>query len=172
MKFRAGRTDYFHRLRKEFLFGFLVLTGVVLFVHLKNDDISNPTSILITAGVISVSGIGLGLAAHMKARMYFYEVELTEQNIILWGDSMNRPLIIELPLRETNILLKSKGNRVNAEYFIKFKHGSRTYDINRLFTWHYATLLELFYSFKQAKNEKVIWDEKYVLELMKKKIKR
>lgn len=101
MKFKAERIDYFKRLRREFLFGFFILTGIIIYVHLKNGDIYNSTNILVTAGMISVVGSGLGVSAHLTAKRYFHEVELTDQDIILRGDSMNKLISVEFPLRDT-----------------------------------------------------------------------
>lgn len=165
MKFQAEQKDYLQRLKKEFLFGFLSLTAIILFAHFKASS-----SIEITASMIGVTGLGLALTAHLTAKTYFCEVEIKKNSLILRGDSANRPLTIELPISETNIYPKSKGKgKGNVEYFIRFKHNNKTYDINRLFNWEYSILLELFHEFKNQKNEKLIWDEKYLLEFMEKK---
>ena len=167
MKFQAEQINYLQRLKKEFLFGFLILTSIILYVHFKNSS-----TIEIAAAFIGVTGLGLALTAHFTAKTYFYEVEINENSLTLRGDSVDKPLTIELPISETNIYPKSKGKgRGNVEYFIRFKHNNKTYDINRLFNWNYSTLLELFHEFKKQKNEKIIWDEKYLLEFMEKKAK-
>ena len=167
MKFQAQQINYLQRLKKEFLFGFLILTSIVLYIHFKNSS-----TIEITAAFIGVTGLGLTLTAHFTAKTYFSEVEVNENVLTLRGDSANKPLTIELPISETDIYPKSKGKgRGNVEYFIRFKHNNKTYDINRLFNWNYSTLLELFHEFKKQKNEKIIWDEKYLLEFIEKKSK-
>ena len=170
MKFQTEQIMYLNRLKKEFLFGFLFVTGIIIFVHLENGDIYEPTKIIVAAVMILVTGIGLAFAAHLTGRRYIYEVKLMDETIILRGDTMNKALTVKLPISDTEIFVKSKGRgRGNVEYFIRFKHKSKTFDINRLFNWNYTTLLELFHKFKEQKKEKIIWDEKYLLEFMEKK---
>lgn len=165
MKFKAEQIDYIKRLKKEFLAGFLILTTIIIYVHFKNSS-----TVEITAALIGITGLGLSLAAHLTAKTYFYEVEIKDGILTIRGDSMNKPLTIQLPISETSIFPKSKG-KGNVEYFIRFKQSNKTYDINRLFNWNYKVLIELFHSFKEAKNEKIIWDEKYLLEFMDRKSK-
>ena len=165
MKFQTEQINYLQRLKKEFLFGFLILTAMILLAHFKASS-----TVETTATLIGLTGLGLALTAHLTAKTYFYEVEINKNSLTLRGDSANRSLTIELPISETNIYPKSKGKgRGNVEYFIRFKHNNKTYDINRLLNWNYAILLELFHEFKKQKNEKIIWDEKYLLEFMEKK---
>jgi hypothetical protein len=165
MKFSAEKINYQSRLKKEFLIGFLILAVLILSTHFRN-----PVSIVITFSGVLLAAIGFGVTAHFKARRYFYEVELTDKTIILKGDLMNRHFAIELPIAETNILVKTKSKgRGNAVFFIRFKLHSGNFDINRLDNWNYTTLLKLFYAFKEAKQEKIIWDEKYHLEHMEKR---
>lgn len=167
MKFQTEQISYLQRLKKEFLFGFLILTSMILYVHFKTSS-----TFEITLPFIGAVGIGLALAAHANAKTYFHEVEIKNNRLTLRGDSANKPLTIQLPISETNIFPKSKGKgEGNVEYYIRFKHNNKTYHINRLFNWNYLTLIELFHEFKKQKNEKIIWDEKYVLEFMEKKAK-
>ena len=75
-------------------------------------------------------------------------------------------------LKEEIKKLKNKDNDViKNTLWCNCNHNNKTYDINRLFNWNYTTLLELFHEFKKQKNEKIIWDEKYLLEFMEKKSK-
>lgn len=165
MKFQTEQINYLARLKKKFLFGFLIYAAIILYVHFKNSS-----TIEVTGLMIGIAGFGLALVAHLIAKKYFYEVELIDGKVILRGDSMNKLITVKLPIPETNIFVKSKGKgRGNVEYFVRFKHISGTFDINKLFNWNYETLLELFHAFKETKNEKIIWDEKYLLEFMEKK---
>ena len=82
---------------------------------------------------------------------------------------MAKPIEIRLPISETSIHGKSQGSMYKQEYFIRFIHDNKSYDINRLSNWKYSDLLDLFNAFKEAKGEQIIWDEKYILDLMEKK---
>lgn len=118
-------------------------------------------------------GISLILIAHLKTKTYFHEVRLKDNRLILIGDNTNRPLEVDLPVSETVIQIKSKGGgRGSVNYYLRFINQGKKYEINRLFNWDYGDLISLFHEFKRQKNEKVIWDEKYLLEHMEKKIKR
>lgn len=173
MKFNTKKLAYLSRFKNEFLLEYLLFLGVVFLFYLWQTEPFNLKAALQMLGVVLAIGIGLGLYAHWITKQYFHEVELTDNHVILRGDSQNKPLTIELPISETDIFIESKGKgRGNVEYFIRFQHGSKTYDINRLFNWNYSKLLELFHAFKNLKNEKIIWDEKYLLEFMEKKSKK
>ncbi len=167
MIFKVEHVNYQSRLRVAFLLRFILLTVIVISIHFQSSS-----TVELTVSIIVFSGVGLALAAHLKARKYFYQVELIGKTLILKGDLNNTPLTIELPIDSTEIRIISKGNgHGNVDYFIRFKHGKKTYDVNRLFNWNYSTLLDLFHRFKEDKGEKIIWDEKYLLDFMEMKSK-
>ena len=141
---------------------------MMLYVHFETSS-----SLMKTGSLIGLLGLGLAITAHANAKSYFYEVEIREGFLFLRGQSVNKPITVKLPISRTEIYLKSKGRgRSNNEYYIRFKHGKKSYDVNRLFNWNYLTLVDLFHEFKKQKGEKIIWDEKYLIEFMEKKSKR
>lgn len=165
MKFKTEKINYQERFKKNFLFAFLFYFSIVLYSLLQSH-----LTIEFSISVILLIGIGLVLSIHLKSRKYFYEVEITEKSVFLKGDYINKPLLIDLPITKTDIIIKSSGRPV--QYFIRFRNESKNYDINQFYNWNHDTLIQLFHSFKEAKKEKIIWDEKYLLEFMEKKAKQ
>ncbi|MGL1889095.1 MAG: hypothetical protein OCD76_21460 [Reichenbachiella sp.] len=166
MKFFAPSLTYQERLKKEFLFGFFLLTGIILYSTYNSE-----ASFEIIGLVIILTGLTLFLTIHLKAAIFYNQIEISESDLILKGFDVNKPLEVRLPIADTNIVLKVQASRSgNHQYYLWFEHNNKKYIINRLFNWNYAELLELFYAFKNAKSEKVIYDEKYILERIQKKI--
>lgn len=75
-----------------------------------------------------------------------------------------------LNIKDCVIRIRSYAiTRWNIEYYLEIKSKNKSYYINRKFNLDYNEVLEIFELFKNNKNEKIIYDEKYLLDLIRKK---
>lgn len=78
---------------------------------------------------------------------------------------------ITLNINECNIYIRSYPlNRWNIEYYIEIKFKEKSFLINHKLNLDYKYVIEIFETFKNNKNEKIIFDEKYFLDIIRKKI--
>ncbi|MBI3221334.1 MAG: hypothetical protein HYZ44_17620 [Bacteroidetes bacterium] len=118
--------------------------------------------------------IGFGLVymavALFNARTFISEVKITGDKMIVTGHTFDTRWDKEIDIKTSDIKIKSKGHgRGNVEYYLRIISDDKTVDINRSFTWDYSSLLTIFHEFKRIKGEKIIFDEKYFLDIMEKK---
>lgn len=156
---------FWARVRKEFLAGFLVVTAIVLFSYFKEKN---------EFGLVGLMILGFGviymIAALLNARTYVNEVKITGDKLIVTGHHFDSRWDEEIDIRTSNIKIKTKGRgRGNVEYYLTIVSRDKTVDINRSFNWDYSSLLTIFHEFKRIKEEKIIFDEKYFLDIMEKK---
>jgi hypothetical protein len=155
------------RVRKEFLAGFLVVTVILLYAYFKGKNDFRLVGLMI---------LGLGVVymimAVFKAKTFVTEVKIADDKIIVTGHDFDRRWDKELNIKNSDIKIKSKGRgRGNVEYYLTIISPDSKLDINRSFTWDYFSLLTIFHEFKRIKGEKIIFDEKYFLDIMEKKAK-
>jgi len=168
MKINARRINYFGRLKKESLWGFLVIIAIILYVYIRSNE-WNTTILLISSAIVMI-GIFSGIAIHFAVRKYYYEIEIRDGEIVMKGDDINSPIEIKFPIEQTKISIKSQGKgRGNIEYYLRFTHEDKVVDVNRICNWDYSDLINLVHEFKNVKNERVTWTEKSILDYMDKK---
>jgi hypothetical protein len=156
---------FWTRVRKEFLAGFLIVTTIVLYNYFKEKN---------DFGIFGLIILGFGVVylilALFKARTFVNEVKITGDKIIVTGYNFDSRWDKEIDIKTSDIKIKSKGRgRGNVEYYLQIISSDKAVDINRSFTWDYPPLLTIFYEFKQIKGDKIIFDEKYFLDIMEKK---
>lgn len=164
MNNKAEKLGYFERLKKETLNPFLIVLPIIFILY-----VDRRLSVLAFLSITALTGFIMILIAHLRTKTYFHEVTIENNTLILKGDNLNKPMIIELPVSETTIQIKPKKR---SEFCLYFSYQGQKHTINRLFNWNYSELIDLFYEFKRQKGEKIIWDEKYLIEHMEKKINR
>lgn len=168
MKYKVEKLGYFERLKKQTLYPFLILLPIIFIIY-----IDQRLTVEAEFSIVAVTLFFLILISHLKAKSCFHEVTIDNDRLILQGDNLNKLLIVELPVSETTIQIKSKGGGAGSiDYYLCFTYQGQKHQINRLFNWNYADLIDLIYDFKREKGEKIIWDEKYLIEHMEKKIGR
>lgn len=156
---------FWTRVRKEFLAGFLIVTAIVLYTYFKEKN---------DFGIFGLMILGFGvvymIVALFKARSFVNEVTITEDKIIVTGHNFDSRWDKEIDIKTSDIKIKSEGRgRGNVEYYLRIISSDKTVDINRSFTWDYSSILTIFHEFKRVKGEKIIFDEKYFLDIMEKK---
>jgi hypothetical protein len=156
---------FWTRVRKEFLAGFLIMTAIMLYIYFKNKK---------GLGLIGLMIFGFGviymIISLIKAKTFVNEVKITQDKIVVTGYDFDSRWDSEIDIKTSDIKIKSKGRgRGNVDYYFTIASGNKTVDINRSFNWDYPALLTIFREFKRIKGEKIIFDEKYYLDIMEKK---
>lgn len=107
-----------------------------------------------------------------KAWHLVYEVHFTETTIRIVGSTRNNRWEKEFDVKTSTIEIRSKSkSRGDIRYYLRIKSGNKSQDINRTFNWDYPALLAIFHEFKRIKEEKIIYDESYYLDIMERKSK-
>jgi hypothetical protein len=156
---------FWTRVRKEFLAGFLIITLIVLYTYFKEKN---------DFGLFGLMILGFGVVymvmAIFKARIFVNEVKITADKLIVTGHNFDSRWDKEIDIKTSDIKIKSEGRgRGKVDYYLRIISPDNSVDINRSFTWDYSSLLTIFHEFKRIKGEKVIFDEKYFLDIMEKK---
>lgn len=90
--------------------------------------------------------------------------------MIITGYRFNTHWRKEFNIPASSIQIKSQGKgRGNVEYYFRVSSQNHSIKINYDFNWDYPSLLGMFHEFKRIKGEKIIFDEKYFLDIMEKK---
>ena len=156
--------DFWTRVRKELLVGLLIMTVIFIYSYFKNGNDFKFSGLILVFGLIYV------IVASFRARTFDNEVKITEDKIVVTVYSFNSPVDKEFDIKTSDIKIKSKGQgRGNVEYYLRVSSSDKAVDINRSFNWDYSSLLTIFNEFKRIKGEKIIFDEKYFLDIMEKK---
>jgi hypothetical protein len=156
---------FWTRVRKEFLAGFLIVTAIILYTYIKEKNDFGLFGLMVLS-----FGLVYMIVALFKARTFVNEVRITDDKIIVTGHTFDTRWDKEINIKTSDIKIKSKGHgRGNVEYYLRIISDDKMVDINRSFTWDYSSLLTIFHEFKRIKGEKIIFDEKYFLDIMEKK---
>ena len=156
---------FWTRVRKEFLVGFLIVTAIVLYTYFKEKN---------DFGIFRLMILGFGvvymLVALFKARTFVNEVKIAKDKIIVTGHNFDSRWDKEIDIKTSDIKIKSEGHgRGNVEYYLRIISSDKTVDINLSFTCDYSCLFKIFHEFKRIKGEKIVFDERYFLDIMEKK---
>lgn len=164
---KTQNKSFWLRIRREFLGGFLVVSIIMLYVYATGKGDFPIGWIILATGVVYMA------IALLKARDFIDEISITDSKLIVRGDTFNTRWEKEIDIRTSDIKIKSTGRgRGRVDYYVRIVSTAGTVDINRSFNWDYASLLTLFNEFKRIKGEKIIFDEKYFLDIMEKKARR
>jgi len=164
--FKTGYLSYQARLRTKFLGLFLFVVAIILYNYFTKGQSDFGLYFL----MILVFSIVYSLIQFYNSRQFINEVKFLDDKMIITGYNFNSRWEAELKLADSKIEIKSKGQgRSNVEYFLRIKSKERTFDINKSFNWDYFSLLDIFHEFKRVKGEKIIFDEKYFLDILGKK---
>ncbi len=166
MIFKTRKLNFFNRFKRTILYEMLIYTPIIIFSHYMVFPASEePLHLEILFSTMLILILFIILKHYAVIKQNFYQVEITGKDIVLFGDIWNKSILINLSIAETDISIKSKHHG----YYIRLTNKSKEHDINKMFNWNYEVLIKLFQTFKEVKKEKIIWDEKYLLEYMKKK---
>lgn len=111
----------------------------------------------------------LYLRLWLKVGTYYHEVEIEAEYITFRGQEKNKAISSKFNINQVNILLHPESSK-NGVYnvYLEFRAGKNSFKFNQFKNWDYGQLHSLFIDFKKAKSEKIIWDEKYILQELEK----
>jgi hypothetical protein len=164
--FKTDYLSYGTRIRKQFLIPFLIFCCAYFFIYIYigQGDLKSTLLLLLMLGPV------YGLLELYNSRQSITEVEFINDLLIITGFNFNSQWKSEVKIADSKIEIKSKGRgRGNVDYYLRVISKDKHIDINRAFNWDYFTLLNIFHEFKKLKGEKIIFDEKYFLDIMEKK---
>jgi hypothetical protein len=101
-----------------------------------------------------------------------FKIEFNEDSIIFYGETFNAKWEESIVLKNTKIHLKGKPSRnvCSREYYLEFISKENKYILNYLNSYSDEGILSIFNYFKEKKGEKIIYDEKYLIERVQNKI--
>jgi len=166
MKFNTKHIDFKTRALKTVLKLALMIIVFLVFSLFKDQD----------AWVVSLSILGVWFSMYFVYYFLSHEgtvvtdVEFLEQQMIITGYRFNTRWQKEFNISASSIQIKSQGKgRGNVEYYLRVSSLNQAIKINYDLNWDYPSIVGMYYEFKRIKGEKIIFDEKYFLDIMEKK---
>lgn len=144
------------------------ITIFILFIILaSNYYLLYNKTLLIIGTVLIISGL-MFLQNWIKIGTYYHEVDFDDNYIIFRGQKFNHSVNSKFNIKQVNIYLRPENSK-NGLYniYLEFEAGKNKFRFNQLRNWDYEHLYALFIDFKEAKGEKIILDENYLLEKLK-----
>jgi len=105
----------------------------------------------------------------VTASKYIYEVRMNNDKVTLFGEYYNHKWCKVFEIKDLSVKIVERKYRTDSRFLIVFRSKKTKHTINRSQTWNNFTLFELFRTFKELKQEEIIWDEKYTLQALEKK---
>lgn len=107
-----------------------------------------------------------------NSKKYIYEIRIEDTVLKIFGTHYNSEWTDSLSVEDVRIeLIQRKYRNGTSRFLIVFQSNKEKHTINRLENWNNYALYELYTTFKNAKQENIIWDEKYVLDELERKAK-
>ena len=143
------------------LFGIVVVTLILL---------SKPKFHWITFIIYIIGFVVWAIFLIFSTKRFVSEIEFNHQTISISGYDFNTIWRETYNLEDVNIKIRSVARgKGRYEYVLRFSTPKTNYIINDLFNWNYFELIKIFTEFKNSKNEKIILDEKFMIDNMEKK---
>ncbi|MCF6142507.1 hypothetical protein L1S34_14520 [Flavobacterium sp. K77] len=170
MIFYAEKMDFKNRIKKDIvikIITFLFFFSIILFSN-KNNRFEI-IEILFTLFFIAI----IVITTLQESIDYIYEIRINNQNIKIFGEKFNQKWEETIDLQKVNIKIIERRSKTGSivGYLIELKTKEKKYRINRLFNWNNFTLYEIFKTFKTVKKEKIIIDEKSLIDGIEKRAK-
>ncbi len=102
---------------------------------------------------------------------YIYEIQIDANKVRILGERYNEKWIEETEIQNLDISINVKHTKTGDHYYLVIKSNDKTFVVNKLFNWNYFILYKLYEEFKEAKSEKIMKDEKFLLNGIEKKAK-
>ena len=110
-----------------------------------------------------------------ESKTNIHIITFDEEKIILEGETFNKKWEKTINIKETQIILKNIASRngiCGVVFYIKLHHSKIFYTLNKFETYSDDKIIEIFNEFKRLKEEKIIIDEKIILNRIQEKIKK
>ena len=167
--FETDRIPFKIRCRKDIrakIFTFLFFASIPIF-SFENNAISILFSILFILFFLFV----ILYETYYESREFVYKIEFENEKINIFGCNYDKDWVESFEIKKVNIKIKkhiAKFGRIIG-YSIEFKNGKKKITLNKLHNWNNFTLYQIFNEFKKLKDEKIIIDEKSLIDGIKKK---
>lgn len=106
-----------------------------------------------------------------ESKVFVYKIEFDNEKLNIFGSNFNNDWIETFDIKTVNIQIKvsvSKTGYVKG-YTLVFKNTKKKIVVNKLHNWNNFALYMIFIEFKKSKGEKIITDEKSLIDGIKKK---
>ncbi|WP_337967009.1 hypothetical protein [uncultured Flavobacterium sp.] len=106
-----------------------------------------------------------------ESKVFVYKIEFENEKINIFGSNFDDDWIEIFEIKKVNIQTKvdvSKTGYIKG-YSLVFKNTKKKITLNKLYHWNNFTLYQIFIEFKKRKEEKIIIDEKSLIDGIKKK---
>jgi len=162
-EFKGNFLTFKNRLLSKFLlmFGVALLVFLIFLVKISHINI---LSILFFLLIISPI-----LPILFNCVIWIDSATIENAKVTFGGYKFDQKFTKEFNIEDVSVKIKSTGSKWNRDYYLEFHTPNDTFSVNRLQSWDYKILVKLFREFKNSKNEKVIFDDEYWLDVMEKK---
>lgn len=149
----------------------LISIGIVVSVFILVFSTDKNTHILFTIAIVYF--IAVLLVSIYRSINYIYEVQIEANKIRFIGERYNQKWVEVIEIQNLDIFIEEEHTRSRRNYFLVFEsNDNRKFIVNRKFNWSYFMLYKLYKEFKKAKSERIIWDEKFLLDGIEKNAKK
>ena len=168
--FNVEKLDFKNRITKDIILkiiAFFFFFSIILF-SIKDNKFG------IIQTIFAVFFLTIIVIITLKESIdYIYEVRIDSKNIKIYGYKLNQKWEKTLDLRKVNIQIIERRSKTGSivGYLIDLKTKEKKFRINKLFNWNNFRLYELFNTFKSIKEEKIIIDEKSLIDGIEKRAK-
>jgi hypothetical protein len=166
MNEKVFKTDFISfrdRIKTDLIVGVLIISGISIYWILNATEMNFVESIFLLFFIIV--GLLFIIENYINSLNFICEIKINKEKITLIGYEFNREWEKEIDIKKTEIEIKSKAtSRSNIEYLLRLSCEKKVYDINKLYNWDYFTIIELYKEFKNIKEQKIILDEKFILD--------
>ncbi len=167
MTFRAEKSAKKFSFFTYFTF-ILLATAITIYIKSRNKNVN-----LISASIMLILfPLSFFIGKYLKEKFVINTIHFEGDQLFFQGIDNKKPFSKVLDIKNASIKIKSIGGRTNVDYILKVTAPEGSFEINKSLNWEYDSLVGVFEEFKKRKNEKVIFDEQYFLDIMKKKAQK
>ncbi|MWB92889.1 hypothetical protein GON26_00780 [Flavobacterium sp. GA093] len=164
--FETERIPFKERCKKDIkikIFAFLFFASIPIF----SSSEFNIISILFILFFLFV----FLFITYNESKEFVYKIEFENEKINIFGSNFDNDWIEIFEIKKVNIQIRKHVSKTGSVigYTIIFKSGKKKITINRLYNWNNFDLHQIFTEFKKIKGEKIIIDEKSLIDGIKKK---
>ena len=163
--FETERIPFKERCKKDIkikIFTFLFFASIPIF-SIENNIIS----ILFILFFLFVSLY----ITYDESKEFVYKIEFENEKINIFGSNFDNDWIEKFEIKKVNIQIRKRVSKTGSVigYMIVFKSAKKKITLNKLYNWNNFALHQIFTEFKKLKGEKIIIDEKSLIDGIKKK---
>jgi hypothetical protein len=164
--FKIEYKNYFNRLWEDFFPSVLMLIFICLlvFAFAKHYNTYVPFYMILLYSCVVLC------IEFLRAKQFIHEIRILGNRAEIIGHNYDKLWNEIIQIDNTTIQIKHRRNgRFDYGLYLRLTYTDKNIDINKNLKWDYFLLIDLFNELKDIKNEKITFDEKYLLEIMLKK---